>query len=278
IYVYLHRIMSQQHGDLVQPLKYPKKIQIAGADSTGNTFYTNIDDLWNKELGSNEQQQSQWYTNAADYWKNVEPTLDGMLGGLGHIAETDVESSNKFITEMASIGRKRALDCGAGIGRVTKNLLLPLFETVDLLEQNPAFLDEAKVAFKDEKRVDNYFAMGLQDFKFQREDGTPLQYDCVWIQWVIGHLTDKDLILFIRRCLAALAPNGVLCIKDNTAKRSFVMDKDDSSVTRSDNHFRYLFEQSGAKLLKTELQPNFPTELFPVRFYALQSSLSPSPS
>ena len=36
------------------------------------------------------------------------------------------------------------LDCGAGIGRVTKNLLLPLFETVDIVEQNPDFVEKAK--------------------------------------------------------------------------------------------------------------------------------------
>ena len=35
-------------------------------------------------------------------------------------------------------------DCGAGIGRVSKRLLLPLFESVDLVEQNPQFLERAK--------------------------------------------------------------------------------------------------------------------------------------
>ena len=39
---------------------------------------------------------------------------------------------------------KLCLDCGAGIGRVTKNLLLPLFDTVDMVEQNPDFLEKAK--------------------------------------------------------------------------------------------------------------------------------------
>lgn len=38
----------------------------------------------------------------------------------------------------------KALDCGAGIGRVSKRLLLPLFSEVDLLEQNPAFLEKAR--------------------------------------------------------------------------------------------------------------------------------------
>ena len=52
-------------------------------------------------------------------------------------------------------------DCGAGIGRVTKYLLLPLFETVDLVEQNPAFLDEAK-KYIGSDRVGDYYAVGLQ--------------------------------------------------------------------------------------------------------------------
>ena len=41
-------------------------------------------------------------------------------------------------------GTRRVLDCGAGIGRVSKRLLLPLFSEVDLLEQNPTFLEKAK--------------------------------------------------------------------------------------------------------------------------------------
>lgn len=35
------------------------------------------------------------------------------------------------------------VDCGAGIGRVSKQLLLPIFTKVDLVEQNKTFLDNA---------------------------------------------------------------------------------------------------------------------------------------
>ena len=47
----------------------------------------------------------------------------------------------------------RALDCGAGIGRVSKKLLLPLFSEVDLLEQNPAFLERAKTYLVREREL-----------------------------------------------------------------------------------------------------------------------------
>lgn len=38
----------------------------------------------------------------------------------------------------------RALDCGAGIGRVTSTVLLPLFDAVDLVEPVTSFVEQAK--------------------------------------------------------------------------------------------------------------------------------------
>ena len=41
----------------------------------------------------------------------------------------------------------RALDCGAGIGRVAKHLLIPRFKEIDLIEPSKAQLDQARVDF-----------------------------------------------------------------------------------------------------------------------------------
>lgn len=79
-------------------------------------------------------------------------------------------------------GTHCALDCGAGIGRITKRLLLPLFNTVDLVDVTQEFLDKAKAYLGEEgERVGNYICKGLQDFG--PESG---RYDVIWIQWVIG--------------------------------------------------------------------------------------------
>ena len=37
-----------------------------------------------------------------------------------------------------------ALDCGAGIGRITKSVLKPIFENVDLVEPSAVQLNEAR--------------------------------------------------------------------------------------------------------------------------------------
>lgn len=79
-------------------------------------------------------------------------------------------------------GTSCALDCGAGIGRVTKTLLLPLFGVVDMVDVTEDFLVKAKTYLGEEgKRVRNFFCCGLQDFSPE-----PLSYDVIWIQWVIG--------------------------------------------------------------------------------------------
>lgn len=60
--------------------------------------------------------------------------------------------------------------------------MLPLFNTVDLVDVTQEFLDKAKTYLGEEgKRVGNYICKGLQDFV--PESG---RYDVIWIQWVIG--------------------------------------------------------------------------------------------
>jgi len=41
------------------------------------------------------------------------------------------------------------------------------------------------------KNVGHFYAKGLQEFNFEEK------YDCVWIQWVLSHLTDDDAIKFL---------------------------------------------------------------------------------
>ena len=64
---------------------------------------------------------------------------------------------------------------------------------------------------------------------------------------------------------------GVVFMKENNAKDGFVLDTDDSSLTRSHKYFMHLFEdQLGWEVVKHRLQQNFPKELFGVRMYALR--------
>ena len=150
---------------------------------------------------------------------------------------------------------------------MSRELLLPLFKQVDLVEQNPDFVDVARKQLSSYKNMRAFYAQGLQTFV--PEAGA---YDVIWIQWVIGHLPDDSMVSFLQRCAAGLKPNGVIVVKENVSSppTPFDFDDDDGSVTRSDLLFRRIFAHARLGLVRAERQQRFPAELFPVWMYALR--------
>nr|XP_015222143.1 PREDICTED: N-terminal Xaa-Pro-Lys N-methyltransferase 1 isoform X2 [Lepisosteus oculatus] len=222
-------------------------------------------------MGDVVEDEVQFYTKAERYWQEVPPTVDGMLGGYGSISTIDINSSKKFLKRFLGEGQGKtgtscALDCGAGIGRITKRLLLPLFRAVDMVDVTPEFLEKARAYLGEEgKRVDNYYCCGLQDFQPQ-----PGRYDVIWIQWVIGHLTDEHLVGFLRRCRGGLRPGGLIVVKDNVAHEGVILDEVDSSVCRDLPTLRGLIQRAGLQVLREERQENFPKDIYPVQTLALR--------
>ncbi|KAI7867892.1 alpha-N-methyltransferase NTM1 [Mucor mucedo] len=219
--------------------------------------------------------QPEWYIKAQDYWNGVTPTVDGMLGGFSVVDPVDVKGSLKFIDEFihgpqAVLTDGYACDCGAGIGRVTKNFLLQVpFQKVDLVEQAQVFCEQAEKEYLVEEikegKVGQVICQGLQDFQPQKG-----KYDLIWCQWVLGHLTDDHLVAFFKRCAEGLKENGLIGVKENNASGQALVDDEDSSITRPNDELKRLFKKAGLTLIKEDLQRGLPQGLFPVRMYMLK--------
>jgi len=223
------------------------------------------------KIGQNgEHLNNDYYDKAAKHWEQIDPTIDGMLGGFGKISHLDIDGSSKFLKNLlksnSSTGTGRALDCGAGIGRITKHLLTRYFGRVDLVEQDQHFLDKARVYLKDNNKVGEMFCVGLQNFS-----PAPNTYDVIWCQWVLGHLKDQDLIDFFVRCVAGLRPGGFIVVKENvTSSGEVESDDEDSSVTRPPELLRRIFVHANLELYKELKQNKFPKELYEVHMFALR--------
>lgn len=215
----------------------------------------------------NSGPEPEFYNKAQKYWAEVPATVNGMLGGLGYISAIDIQGSNVFLREIRVPGTKLALDCGAGIGRVTRSLLIPRFCRVDLVEQDPAFAEKAREYCTSEDicpgQLGEIYNVGLQKF-------TPTQqYDLIWCQWVLGHLTDRDLVAFFRRIKQGLAPGAFFCLKENvSSSKKTVADEEDSSVTRPLESFERFLKEAGFRIVRKVKQQNFPKGLFPVYMIA----------
>ncbi|XP_011817665.1 PREDICTED: alpha N-terminal protein methyltransferase 1B [Colobus angolensis palliatus] len=215
--------------------------------------------------------EMQFYARAKLFYQEVSATEEGMMGNFIELSSPDIQASRKFLRKFIGgpgrAGTDCALDCGSGIGRVSKHVLLPVFNSVELVDMMESFLLEAQnyLQVKGDK-VESYHCYSLQEFTppFRR-------YDVIWIQWVSGHLTDKDLLAFLSRCRDGLKENGVIILKDNVAREGCILDLSDSSVTRDMDILRSLIRKSGLVVLGQEKQDGFPEQYIPVWMFALHS-------
>ncbi|KAI1175990.1 alpha-N-methyltransferase NTM1 [Nemania sp. FL0916] len=215
--------------------------------------------------------------DARHYWQGIDANDNGMLGGYGHISRVDLRGSRSFLAKLG-FGRKqgvktigRALEGGAGIGRITHGLLLDLAETVDVVEPISKFTDALATA----EGVGKVFNLGLEEW--HPDEATDIRYDVIWNQWCLGHLKDAELEEYLIRCKSVLSVDedgkvtGVIVVKENmNTSDTDAFDETDSSVTRSEKTFRVIFEKAGLRIIKTELQHGLPGELYPVRMFALK--------
>ena len=88
--------------------------------------------LWNAD------KEQKWYKKQVTYWDKQPTTVDGVLGGYGNTSEIELKFFHEFLKKNIKHDKKdsRAFDVGAGIGRITKLLLLDHFKEVDLLDQS----------------------------------------------------------------------------------------------------------------------------------------------
>jgi protein N-terminal methyltransferase len=218
---------------------------------------------------------------AIEYWSSISADDNGVLGGYPQVSRVDLQGSANFLAKLRRksrlhpISRRLGLvvDCGAGIGRITRGFLSKIADAVDIVEPVQKLTDviTKSDSFQDlrsEGRIGQVFNVGLEQW-------TPsTKYDLIWNQWCLGQLTDAQLVEYFARIKNMVTEGGWVVVKENMStdpEHKDIFDDTDSSVTRSDRKFRDLFDQAGLKIVSTEMQRGLPKELFPVRTYALQA-------
>ena len=252
----------------------------AGRDAAKRE-YASAGEFWERRGGSDEE----WYARSTAHWAAVAADVSGMLGGLAELHAPDVRASLAFIDELRAGGGGEggaggaaaaaplradgvALDCGAGIGRVAGAVLLERFAAVELLEPNADFVAAARGALP-AARLAACHTVALQAFA----PPAGRAYAVVWVQWTLNYLTDDDVAAFLRRAAAALEPGGAVVVKESVARegRGFYADASEASITRTDAHFREIFERAGLAVAAAAPQPELPKAVFPVTMWALRA-------
>lgn len=256
------------------------------------------------------------HQTATSYWTSTPATVSGMLGGLPQLSRTDIQGSKNFFVKLRRRRRRRsetsireqqqgnagkdvvggddkqagkkeeeeeamlverAVDCGAGIGRVTLNFLGDVAGRVDIVEPMKKFTDEITggdvfAPLRKAGRIGSIFNVGLQDWHPGSET-----YDLMWHQWCLMQLTDAELVAYLLRARRALRDGGWCVVKENVAGGEHdEFDEADSSVTRNLAKWKAVFNDSGWRIELQEVQRGFPRGLFPVYMWGLRPMAEPS--
>ena len=212
--------------------------------------YAGLEALWAEQAARREA-----YYEANDAWWDADgyggATDEWAMIGDGD-SSADLEHSLAFL-DAARAARpgltlSEALDGGAGVGRVAKGALLKRCERVTLLEPCERWRKQAR-RYLGNKRAQRCAFEGGRLEAYAPPRG--VTFDLVWVQWTLQYLIDADVVAALRALAAALAPNGLLIVKENRpvapGKEQLVqVDVPDGphgrhDVCRPDDHHRHLF-------------------------------------
>ena len=225
---------------------------ISGHDDSGRR-YASLEELWVEQ----EAQRSAYYAANSAWWEDGGyngSTDEAAMIGDEH-SEEDVKESSAFLDGLLrahglSVGS--ALDAGAGVGRVTKHVLLKRCQHVHLVEGCETWSKQSRRYLgKKRSQACTFTHARLEEFV-----PTPGSYDLVWVQWTLQYLVDSDAIRTLQALKAALRHKGLLVLKENRPylcgknHEEFQMDTPGGEhgrfdITRPDQHHRFLFAAAG---------------------------------
>ncbi len=141
-----------------------------------------------------------------------------MVGDGG--TDADVEHSRALL-ERARAMRPllrlgHALDGGAGVGRVTKHVLLRRCERVTVLEPCERWLKQSRRYLGHKRSTRCAFVCE----RLEAHEPPAAAYDLVWLQWCLQYLTDEDAVRALRGLARGVGPNGVIIVKENRPLRA----------------------------------------------------------
>ncbi|KAJ1473673.1 S-adenosyl-L-methionine-dependent methyltransferase [Baffinella frigidus] len=233
-------------------------LSICGTDENG-TYYASHEEL----MVTQDANRDEWYAANEEWWVGGyggSTDSAAMIGDEG--GEEDAEEGLRWLDELLrkypKIQKRRAVDAGAGVGRITRLVLTKRFDSTQLIEADSGWSKRSRVYLGRKRAAKCTFTCSRLE---ELPDLPPDSADLVWIQWTLQYLTDRDAIKCLRALAAGLSEHGVIVVKENRpygAQRSdrFFMEVPEGEqgrfdITRPDYHHRLLFRSAGLEVLES---------------------------
>jgi SAM-dependent methyltransferase len=260
---------------------------IKGVDDKGN-FYKCHEDLTRVQA----LHRTEYYRANSLYWSSggyggmtddeamigdtdgVQDAVEGLAfldRFLLHSKPTSIKTSS--IATAATTVRKfdHAIDVGAGVGRITKLVLLKRYSQVQLVEGDESWSKRSRVYLGKKRAARCTFIQQRLDEVTDQDvlrwcDNCPSKkVDLIWIQWTLQYLIDADVVTLLQNLAQGLRPGtGIMIVKENrpygnAREDRFQMDVPGGcgnnaryDITRPNHHHHLLFQMAGLTIVFAE--------------------------
>jgi AdoMet dependent proline di-methyltransferase len=272
------RNISQQ-----QQLIPPETIK--GMDDKGN-FYSCHEDLTRAQSLNGPE----FYMANSLYWSGgggggltddevmvgdtggVQDAVEGLLFLDRFLLHCKTTPNTMAATPAATTRRfDHAIDVGAGVGRITKLVLLKRYSQVQLVEGDEGWSKRSRVYLGRKRAARCSFIqqkldeVTCQDVLRWCDNCPSKKVDLIWIQWTLQYLIDADVVTLLTNLAEGLRPgSGIIIVKENrpygnAREDRFQMDVPGGcgnnaryDITRPNHHHHLLFQKAGLSIVFAE--------------------------
>ncbi len=185
-----------------------------------------------------------------------------------------VEILKTFIQTLPKRAAFRAIDVAGGDGRLSRSLLLKLYQRVDLFDACPVAVKKAKAAMVNQPNFGYAEQATMQGFRWH------YNYSAIFMVWCVGYLENTDLIALLRRAKVKLdqgidrisrgtLPGSLIIILDNVLGRGEVSELIKGQRVRSTAELESIYAEAGLIIHKRSGAKKMPEPYREVFVWAL---------
>ena len=115
------------------------------------------------------------------------------LANMKKVHEPSVSLMKKFIGSLPKLEYARALDVAGGDGRVAKEVLVEIFDKVDLFDRCPVALALVNAVKAVLPKLQHVEQATMQEYQFEEK------YNLILMCWCSGYLDDEEFLIFLRK-------------------------------------------------------------------------------
>jgi len=202
------------------------------------------------------------------YWNDKKKSDLEYIIGKQELIDADEKGTQQLLLDLKAQNLIHdddyLMELAAGVGRITKNILVKWFSKIDTLEPSKVLADKIVALKKNYKQIKKIYVTTGEDFKFERK------YNVIFATWLFGNINDYHALKLLIKCRENLDDNGIFVLKENISEdHTLVTTSGMTQKIRTLQCYKVLFSLAGFKEILNRNTKGWPSHCYMLREFIL---------